>query len=185
MILSCSGAYIVSTRKMPSLPADTRMLPCAGPPISTKTPSAIFTVSICCFPKSRPCPLAPQSQTSISAPTDTPRLVARIVLIAPTNMSQNVDGDSSRRQLLQQPRHCGRHLTVSRCDDRPLQVLSKLAGDDAPSIERGRHRRPNLNEGPMPNERECDFAIRQWAAHYEMIVAMYQNAHHGDVMRHV
>ena len=37
----------------------------------------------------------------------------------------------------------------------------------------------------MPNERECDFAVRQWAAYDEMIVAMYQDAHHGGVMRHV
>src|ERR1700677_1187622 len=185
MILSCMGAYIVSTRKMPSLPADTRMLPCAGPPISTKTPSAIFTVSICCFPKSRPCPLAPQSHANISAPTATPRLVPGIVLITPTNMSQNVDGDSSRSQLIQQLRHGGRHLTASRCNNRPLQVLSELAGDDAPSSERGRRLRPDLNEGPMPNERERGFAVRQWAAYYEMIVAMHQNAHHGDVMPHV
>src|ERR1700733_14633437 len=89
MILACIGAYIVSTRKMPSFPADTRMLPCAGPPIKTKTPSAIFTVSICCFPKSTPWPPAPESHASISTQTAKPRLITENSPLAPTNMSQS------------------------------------------------------------------------------------------------
>lgn len=31
----------------------------------------------------------------------------------------------------------------------------------------------------MPNKRECNFTVRQWTPYDEMIVAMYQDAHHG------
>ena len=44
MIFWCIGAYIESTRKIPSLPTETAMLPCAAPPISTYNPSATLTV---------------------------------------------------------------------------------------------------------------------------------------------
>ena len=39
-IFWCICAYIESTRKTPSLPTDTAMLPCAGPPVSTYSLSA-------------------------------------------------------------------------------------------------------------------------------------------------
>ena len=34
----------------------------------------------------------------------------------------------------------------------------------------------------MSNECECDLSVRQWTARDEMIVAMHQNTHHGDIM---
>ena len=52
-----------------------------------------------------------------------------------------------------------------------------------PSIERRRCCRSDLNEGPVPNECECNFPVRQWTAHDEMVVAMHQNTDHGDLMR--
>ena len=34
----------------------------------------------------------------------------------------------------------------------------------------------------MPNQRECHFAVRQWTANYEVIVAMNQNSYHRNIM---
>ena len=51
-----------------------------------------------------------------------------------------------------------------------------------PSIERTRCGRPDLNKGPVSNERECNVSVRQWTAHDEMVVAMHQNTDHGELM---
>jgi hypothetical protein len=40
----------------------------------------------------------------------------------------------------------------------------------------------DLNQGPVSNERECNLQVRQWAAHGEMVVAMYKNADYRDLM---
>ena len=70
---------------------------------------------------------------------------------------------------------------MSRYHHSPFQILSVLSRDDLPLIERRRCCRSDLNEGPVSNESECDFSVRKGTAHDEMIVAMHQNADHGDL----
>src|SRR4051794_41275170 len=70
------------------------------------------------------------------------------------------DDDSPRRQLAQQLCHGLGSLTVSRDNYGPFQVLPKVAGDDAPLIERARRSRSDLNERPVSNQRKRDFAVR-------------------------
>ena len=80
---------------------------------------------------------------------------------------------------MQQLRDCRRCLAFAWYDHCPFQILSKFSGDDAPSIERGRRCGSDLNDGPVLNECERGLTVRQWTAHYEMIISMHQNAHHG------
>jgi hypothetical protein len=40
----------------------------------------------------------------------------------------------------------------------------------------------DLDERPVSNECERNFPVRQRTARNEMIVAMHQNSHHGDLM---
>ena len=35
----------------------------------------------------------------------------------------------------------------------------------------------DLNEGPVPSERECGSPVRQWTSHDEMVVSVHQDAH--------
>ena len=89
-----------------------------------------------------------------------------------------VDGNSPRRQFVQQLQYCGRYLTVSRNIHSPFQILSKLLRADSPSFERRRRCRTNLNDGPMSNQCSRSVSIRQWTAYNEMVVAMHDYAYH-------
>jgi hypothetical protein len=93
-----------------------------------------------------------------------------------------VNSDSPRRQLVQQSRYCGGHLTGSRYHHCPFQVLSELFGDDVPLIERRRRCSSDLNEGPVSDQRQRVCSVRQRATHDEMIVAGHQNTGHADLM---
>jgi hypothetical protein len=88
-----------------------------------------------------------------------------------------VDGDTTGGKLVQQARYRGRYLAVTRYHHRPFKALSELSRADAPSIEKWRRCRSDLNERPVSNECERGFPVRQGAAHDEMIVAVYQKTY--------
>ncbi len=76
LTLGVMGAHSSSTRKTPSAPAETPMLPPA--PASTQTPSATFSVLIWTFSKSGPCALegaASAATSNIGTATTTRRLI--------------------------------------------------------------------------------------------------------------
>ena len=89
-----------------------------------------------------------------------------------------VNGNSPRRQFIQQLRYRWRYFTASRYDHCPFQVFSELLRADAPSLERMRRCRSNLNDGPVSNQCSCSVSIRRWATHDEMIVAMHEYPYH-------
>jgi len=92
-----------------------------------------------------------------------------------------VDGDSPCRKLVKQLPHSRRYLSLSRYDHSPFQVLPELSGDDLPPIKVWRRFRSDLNERPMTNQRQCGTPVGQRTADDEVIVAMNQNSHHGDL----
>ena len=52
--------------------------------------------------------------------------------------------------------------------------------DDLPAIERRRRGRSDLDQRPVPHQRERSLPVRQRTAHDEMIVAVHENPDHGD-----
>ncbi len=89
-----------------------------------------------------------------------------------------VNGNSPRRQFIQQLRYRRRYFTGSRYDHCPFQVFSELFRADAPFLKRRRCCSSNLNDGPVSNQCSCNVSIRQSAAHDEMIVAVHEYAYH-------
>jgi hypothetical protein len=90
---------------------------------------------------------------------------------------------SSRRQLVEQRRHGGRYVTVSGYDNCPSQILAESLSYDAPSIERRRCRRADLNHRPVSNQGERILSAWQWTADDEMVVPMHKNADHHPSLR--
>ena len=89
-----------------------------------------------------------------------------------------VDRNSSRRQLTQQLRHGRRNLTVTWDGYRPFKVSSKFFSGYLPLLQSDRGYLSNLYEGPMPCEGQGCPAIRQWAAHNEVIASVDENTNH-------
>lgn len=114
----------------------------------------------------------PTTSNSVSATVD-----ARLVL--PRTKPGVVDGDPAGRQLVQQPGHRGRYLTIARHDNGPFQVFAELSGGDLPLIERRRRCRSDLDERPASSKCDCNLSLWQWTTQDEMVVSMHEDTYLG------
>jgi hypothetical protein len=89
------------------------------------------------------------------------------------------DRYSSRRQFLKQLRHAGCEFTVARHDHSPCEIFPERASDDAPTLQGGWRRLPDLDDGPMTSQRQCCLSIGRRTAHDEVIVAAHEDADHA------
>lgn len=87
--------------------------------------------------------------------------------------------DSSSGQFLQQLPHRGRHFSITRHDHSPFQIFPERSRDDAPALQRRRHRPADLDDAPLAGQRQCCHSVGPRAGHDEMVLPTNQDADHG------
>src|SRR5580658_11127115 len=97
----------------------------------------------------------------------------------PAAATQSPDGYPASCKFSKQLRHSWRGLTVARDNDCPFQVLSKLFRPNLPLPERRRLRLANLDDGPVPYQRQRGRLVRFRSGQYKVVVPVYQNADHA------
>lgn len=93
------------------------------------------------------------------------------------------DRDSPYRKVLQQLPHARRHLAIARNNHGPFQIFPEFPRADAPTLQSGRRRLPNLDERPVPGKSQRRLSIRKRTSHNQMVVAHHQNTDHfGSIL---
>src|ERR1700730_18428488 len=99
--------------------------------------------------------------------------------VSPAASTQSPDGHAASRKLSKQLRHARRSFTVARDDYRPFQVLSKLFWPNLPLAERRGFCLTDLDDGPVPHQRQCGGFVGCRPGQNEVVVSVDQDADHS------